>query len=43
MARFCIATKMAPSEYRTLTLLEFGAFMDALQERNGSDDLEELI
>lgn len=41
MAKFCVATKMSPSEYRTLTLREFEAFIEALNDRVPS--IEELF
>jgi hypothetical protein len=34
MAAFCIATGMAPSEYRRLTLRERSAFVSLLNERS---------
>lgn len=45
MANFCLATKMSPSEYRKLTLMEVNAYVSALEDRSkGPDlDLEELI
>jgi hypothetical protein len=43
MATFCIATKMQPSEYRSLSLREFGAFIEALNEQGGATSLEDLI
>lgn len=45
MANFCLATKMSPSEYRKLTLMEVNAYVTALEERgkDPAQDLEELI
>jgi hypothetical protein len=46
MASFCLATKMSPSEYKKLKLYEVNAFVDALEERNGSgieDELGDLL
>lgn len=45
MANFCLATKMSPSEYRKLTLMEMNAYINALEDRaKGPNlDLEELI
>lgn len=36
MATFCSATKMPPSEYRRLTLVEYQAFINALEQRGPS-------
>lgn len=33
MAEFCIASGMSPSEYRSLTALEFQEFLRVLQKR----------
>jgi hypothetical protein len=33
MAQFCLATKMAPSEYRKLTLREMNMFVQVLADR----------
>jgi hypothetical protein len=41
MAEFCIATRMTPTEYRKLTILEFGEFVKALDGR--SVDIQELF
>lgn len=43
MARFCLATKMSPSEYRKLNLLEMSAFIEALEDKGSPPDLEELL
>jgi len=43
MAEFCVATKMQPSEYRTLTLREIGAFVEAMERSGGATELEDLI
>jgi hypothetical protein len=43
MADFCLATKMQPSEYRNLSLREYGAFVKALEDRGGDTSLEDLI
>lgn len=43
MAAFCVATKMQPSEYRSLTLREVEAFIDAIEKRHKSNPLEELM
>jgi hypothetical protein len=42
MASFCVATKMAPSEYRQLTLREVNAFVEVLEERGPQNPLEDL-
>lgn len=34
MARFCLMTKMSPSDYRKLTLQEYAAFIKAVNEMN---------
>lgn len=34
MAMFCIATKLAPSEYLRLTVRERNAFVDAMEDIN---------
>jgi hypothetical protein len=34
MAGFCLATGMTPETYWKLSLEEYGAFMNALEERN---------
>lgn len=36
MAEFCIALKMAPSEYRQLTLLEYKEFVTEFAKRPGN-------
>ena len=36
MAQFCLATKMSPTEYRKLTLREYQAYIEALEERGPS-------
>jgi len=36
LASFCVATGMSPSEYRALTLAEYRAFVEALEERSGT-------
>lgn len=33
MAQFCLATKMAPSEYRQLTLREMNMFVEVIADR----------
>ena len=38
---FCTATKMPPSEYRRLTLVEYQAFIDAIERRGPS--IEEMF
>lgn len=43
MAAFCLATKMQPSEYRSLSLREVSAFMEALEKQGGGTSLEDLI
>lgn len=35
MAQFCLATGLSPEVYRSLTLLEYIAFVEAYEERNG--------
>jgi hypothetical protein len=35
MARFCLMTKMSPGDYRSLTVLEYAAFVEAVREMNG--------
>jgi hypothetical protein len=35
MAQFCLATGMSPNEYRQLTLAEYRAFIEAIEERSG--------
>jgi len=42
MASFCLATKMSPTDYRMLNLMEVNAFIEALEERGGSSIQEEL-
>jgi hypothetical protein len=42
MADFCIATKMSPSEYKMLKLVEVNAFVEALEERGGNSIEDEL-
>lgn len=34
MARFCLMTKMSPSDYRQLTIQEYAAFIKAANEMN---------
>jgi len=34
MANFCLAMKIAPSEYKRLTLLEYRAFIKTYEEMN---------
>jgi hypothetical protein len=34
MARFCLETGMTPENYWNLSLEEYAAFMDAVEERN---------
>lgn len=34
MAKFCIYTKMSPSEYRSLTVREYSAFIEVWNEMN---------
>lgn len=34
LAEFCVATGLSPSDYRSLTLAEYRAFIDAVNERN---------
>jgi hypothetical protein len=41
MAQFCLATRMTPSEYRKLTILEFQEFVKALDSRH--TDIQELF
>lgn len=45
MANFCLATKMSPSEYRQLTLMEVNAYVNALEDRakGPAQDLEDMI
>jgi hypothetical protein len=43
MAEFCLATKVSPSEYRKLKLVEVNAFVEALEDRGSSSDLEDLL
>lgn len=44
MAEFCVALKMTPSEFRSLTLLEYGELVRAFSvSRGGDDPLEELF
>jgi hypothetical protein len=31
MARFCLATKISPSEYKALTIVEYRAFVNELE------------
>jgi len=34
MARFCLTTNMSPTEYRSLTLTEYRAFISVWNEMN---------
>jgi hypothetical protein len=34
MAQFCLFTKMSPNEYKSLTLIEYKAFIKAWNELN---------
>jgi len=34
MSDFCIATGVSPSEYKRLTMAEYAAFTNTLEERN---------
>jgi hypothetical protein len=43
MAQFCTIFKMAPSEYRQLTLAEFQAFLRVKSESGSTTDLEDLL
>jgi hypothetical protein len=36
MAEFCLATKVQPSEYRALTILELEEFIKAVNEQGPS-------
>jgi hypothetical protein len=41
MAQFCLATKIAPSEYKKLTLQEMEVFVQVLVDRG--PDIEDLF
>ena len=43
MAMFCTAFRMSPSEYRSLTLLEYLAFIKTYSERGTTSNLEDLL
>ena len=43
MATFCMVFRISPSEYRSLTLREYLAFIKAYSERGTTDNLEELL
>jgi hypothetical protein len=34
MSQFCIATRVSPTEYKKLTLAEYQAFVETLEEMN---------
>jgi hypothetical protein len=34
MAHFCLVTGMSPKDYRQLTLQEYRAFIEAIEERS---------
>lgn len=36
MALFCTLTRMPPSEFRKLTLVEYVQFIQVIEERNGT-------
>jgi hypothetical protein len=36
MATFCLITGMSPTEFRKLTLAEYKAFIEAIEERAGT-------
>lgn len=37
MAAFCLVTKLPPSVYRSLTFLEYKAFLEVIQQANASN------
>jgi hypothetical protein len=43
MAMFCMVFRISPSEYRSLTLVEYLAFIRAYTERGTTNDLEDLL
>jgi len=43
MAIFCMAFRMSPSDYRSLTLEQYIAFITAHSERGTTDNLEDLL
>jgi hypothetical protein len=43
MAQFCYLFKMAPSEYRSLTVCEFLAFVKVRDNAGTTTDLEDLL
>jgi len=34
MAEFCMVTKMSPSEFKQLTLVQYLAFLDVIKQMN---------
>lgn len=38
MANFCLAMKMSPSEYKSLTLTEYKAFIKVYEEMNEGNE-----
>lgn len=43
MAMFCTVLRMSPSEYRSLTLIQYLAFIKAFAERGTTSNLEDLL
>jgi hypothetical protein len=41
MALFCTLTKIAPSEFKKLTLTEYIEFLKVIEERNGTAENDE--
>lgn len=43
MAEFCVAMKMTPDQYRSLSLLEYQELINAFARSKGVDEMQELI
>lgn len=43
MAEFCVVFKIAPSEYKKLTLLEYNELSDAYSKSKGTTSMEDFL
>lgn len=43
MAMFCLAFRISPTEYRSLTLEEYMAFIQVSEKQGTTTDLEDLL